>query len=373
MSASRKLMYFSPEPKRQGHASFTHVHEIINGLGQEGWSVDLYSPQYDGSRLPGVLHRLWGILATILRAILATRPDAYYMRWHPASFPVALWGRLRRIPMVIEVNGPVDDLFIAWPITRRMRTVFTWIMTVQLRWSSAVVAVTDGLQGMCRTIAGPEKTVATIPNGANTDLFSPNAAKIGNDNTRDLPGRFIVFFGTMAPWQGIRTVLAALDEDVWPKDVHAVFAGDGVERPAVEAVCARLGHAHYLGRVPYESLPAVVARAEGAFVCTENLEGRASTGLAPLKLFESLASGVPVIATEMPFQAEVVRGGACGYVVPPGDPAGLAACVAELAKDSQKRREMGENARRVAVEEHSWRARARDTHQLLLHVLEQQA
>lgn len=364
-----RLTYVSPEPERQGHASYTHVHEIINGLRAQGWQINLYCPRYDEGVLPGALARLWGIGKAMARAIIAPHAHVYYMRWHFAAFPVALYAKLRRIPTVIEVNGPVDDLFIAWPITRRFRGLFTGLMGSQLRWAGAVVAVTDGLSAMCRTLTDSQKIIVTIPNGANTDQFSPDAAQRDNAITATLPERFMVFFGTMAPWQGIGTVLAALDDPAWPKGVHAVLAGDGSERPAVQAAAARLAHVHYLGRIPYDVLPSITARALGSFVCTENLEGRATTGLAPLKLFESLASGVPVIVTEMPFQADIVRNGACGYVVPPGNASILAQAVAKLAADTEGAREMGRNARAVALKDHSWVARARDTHNVLVQVL----
>lgn len=373
MSDTLFLSYISPEPERQGHASYTHVHEIINGLRAQGWQVDLFCPRYDEGALPSALTRLLTIAQAMWRAIAAPRGRAYYMRWHFAAFPVALWAKLHGIPTVIEVNGPVDDLFIAWPVTARFRKFFTWIMQAQLRWSGAVVAVTQGLADMARELTDADKTIAVIPNGANTEQFTPDAAKIDNSYTQDLPKTFMVFFGTMAPWQGIRTVLGALDDPHWPKDVHAVFVGDGAERPAVEAAAARLEYVHDLGRVPYDVLPSIVARAVGSFVCTENLEGRGSTGLAPLKLFESLACGLPVIATEMPFQAEIVRDGACGYVVTAGDAANLARTVSTLVGDPAARVEMGKKARALAVKDHSWAARARDTHKVLVQVLDRLA
>ena len=369
MTKSLLLSYVSPEPERQGHASYTHVHEIINGLRTQGWQVDLFCPHYDEGALPGAVTRLMGIGRAMLRAIAAPRTRIYYMRWHFAAFPVALYAKLLGIPTVIEVNGPVDDLFIAWPVTRRFRSLFTGLMVTQLRWSRAVVAVTDGLAEMCHGFTDADKAIVTIPNGANTNLFTPDAAEKENDITAALPDRFMVFYGTMAPWQGIATVLAALEDPSWPEGVHAVFAGDGAERPAVEAAAARLPYAHYLGRLPYDVLPTVTARALGSFVCTENLEGRGATGLAPLKLFESLSSGLPVIVTDMPFQAEIVTNGACGYVVPAGDAPNLARTVAKLAGDASAARTMGKNARASAVRDHSWAARARDTHDILTQVL----
>ena len=371
--SARQLIYVSPEPEREGHASYTHVHEIIGGLRDQGWQVDLFCPRYDDTNLPGPLARLLGIAQAMWRGIASPRGRIYYMRWHFAAWPVAAWAKFKGIPTVIEVNGPVDDLFIAWPQTRKLKGFFTWLMESQLRWAGAVVAVTPGLAGLSRSIVGVEKTIEVIPNAANIDRFTPDAAKQSTAYAQELPEKFLIFFGTMAKWQGIRTVLEALEDEAWPKGVHAVFAGDGAERKAVEDAAQRLEYAHYLGRIPYDQLPGVAARAQGAFVCTENLEGRASTGLAPLKLFESLALGLPVIATDQPFQADVVRGAECGVVVPPGDCSAVAQGVAQLMKNKAKRTKMGKNARKVAVEEHSWAARAHDTHAVLIGVLDQGA
>jgi glycosyltransferase involved in cell wall biosynthesis len=361
-----KLIYLSPEPERQGHASYTHVHEIINNLRKMNWDIDLYCPRYDEKALPGAVSRLKEIGKTLFRAMSGGKPDAYYMRWHFAAWPLAFWAKLRGVPTVIEINGPVDDLFIAWPITRKAKGLFRWLMESQLRWAGALIPVTNGLAEVSEKVVGKGKLISVVPNGANTDQFSPDAKEQENDYTKSLPEKFAIFFGTMAAWQGIRTVLTALEEKDWPADLPILLAGDGAERPYVEEVAARLPErATYLGRIPYEHLPSLVARAETSFVCTENLEGRGSTGLAPLKLFESLACGIPVVATDMPFQSDVVRNGQCGYIVPAGNPAELAKTVASLMSSPEDQKQMGEKARDVAVNEHSWFARARDTHDVL--------
>lgn len=363
------LIYFSPEPKREGHASYTHVQEIIHNLGSIGWRVELFCPKYSVGKLPNAFLRFIGIAGALWRTIVALRPNVYYIRWHFAAWPLVLWAKLWQIPTVIEVNGPVEDLFIAWPVTHNFKRVFTWLMKSQLIWSNAIVAVTPGLADLCRLICGDEKYVEVIPNGANINQFCPEASQRDHHFVSLLPEKFVVFFGTMAPWQGIGTILEALEDPVWPRNIHVVFAGDGVERHAVEKAARCVGQVHYLGIVPYEELPAIVSRAKGSLICGENLEGRASTGLAPLKLFESLASGVPAIVTELPYQADVVRNGRCGTVIESGKSSILAKAVANLVEDEDRRAQLSCNARRVAVSEHSWEARARDTDAILRHVL----
>ena len=367
MRQSKRLTYVSPEPERQGHASYTHVHEIIKGLKELGWIINLYCPRYrDNKALPGMFTRLFSILRTMFSAIISGHPDVYYMRWHFAAFPVALYAKIMRIPVAIEVNGPVDDLFIAWPMTRHFKWFFRWLMEQQLHWAKLIIAVTDGLNELCRNITDDTKSIVTIPNGANTDQFTPKAKEIENSYTKNLPEKFMIFFGTMAPWQGIGTVLKAIEDPAWPVDIHVVFAGDGAERKSVEASCVKLPHAHYLGRIPYAELPTITARAIGSFVCTENIEGRASTGLAPLKLFESMASGIAIIATDLPFQADVIKQGECGYLISPGNSTQLAQTTALIAADSAIQAEMGTNARFFVLEHHSWKIRALETHKALL-------
>ncbi|MCW9034206.1 MAG: glycosyltransferase family 4 protein [Rhodospirillales bacterium] len=365
-----KLIYLSPEPERQGHASYTHVHEIINNLKKLGWTISLFCPKYDEGQLPGVASRLKEIGKTLWQVIKGGKPDIYYMRWHFVAFPLALWAKIRGVPTVIEINGPVDDLFIAWPITRKFKVLFRWLMESQLRWAGALVAVTYGLADMSKEVVGSNKIIAVIPNGANTEHFSPDAAHQQNDHTQNLPDKYFIFFGTMAAWQGIRTVLTAIEEDEWPNDIPILLAGDGIERPYVTDTAKRLPEkVKYLGRIPYDHLPSLVARAQASFVCTENLEGRGSTGLAPLKLFESMACGIPVIASDMPFQSDVVRTGQCGYIVPAGDSKELAKTVAKLVSNNKDRLLFGKNAREIALNEHSWYARAKDTHDVLTSIL----
>jgi glycosyltransferase involved in cell wall biosynthesis len=87
-------------------------------------------------------------------------------------------------------------------------------------------------------------------------------------------------------------------------------------------------------------------------------EGRSSRGVMPLKMFEALACGTPVIVTDLRGQAEFVRAADCGLVVPIADPAGLAAAVARLAGDPELASALGDKGARIVAAEHSWEARA---------------
>jgi glycosyltransferase involved in cell wall biosynthesis len=85
----------------------------------------------------------------------------------------------------------------------------------------------------------------------------------------------------------------------------------------------------------------------------------------PLKLFEALACGTPTIVTDLRAQADLVRAGECGLVVPVGDADALARAVAELAGDPERRNRLGAAGARLVAAEHSWTARAVETASIL--------
>jgi len=358
-----RLAYLSLQATREGQASYAHVHEIIKGLKKRGWHVHLYEPSYAASAItPGPVRRAWEFAAVQLRLFTSVRPDVLYVRHHFASFPTVLLARLQGIPVVLEVNGLYEDLFIAWPFTKKLAKLFIYTMRSQLRWADLVVAVTPQLAEWARSEGA--KKVVVIPNGANTEKFRP---EVKLDEDINLPSKYVIFFGALAPWQGIDTMLAAVENPRWPKDVKLVIVGDGAEREKVMVAASRSDRVCYLGPQPYDRMPGIVA---GSLVALspQNDRGRRSSlgGLFPLKVFEALASGVPVIVSDFPGMADLVRDCGCGLVIPPENHHSLAEAVSFLHNNPSVREAMGMKGRELVSKEHSWDKRAEQTHLVLL-------
>jgi len=356
--------YLSLQDVAYGQAAHAHVHEIMVGLRRCGWEVKLFAPHYGPGRSPGLAARIWQLIWTQMRIWVRGRPDLLYVRFHFASWPTCLWARLRRIPVVQEVNGTYEDLFIAWPVARRARRVLVGLMRSQLRMASGVICVTHGLADWVRREVGQDLRLAVVPNGVNTVMFHPDAPV---DASLELPGRYVLFFGALAPWQGLNVLLAAVERQEWPDGVQLVVVGDGVKRSCVVTAARRCRRIHYLGPQPYKRMPGIVARAMASV--SPQVHPRGSTGLMPLKLLESLACGVPVIVTDYPDMADLVRQARCGIVVPPGSAEELARAVAQLDADPVERSAMGKRGCLLAHREHSWDCRAARTAAFLQQVL----
>lgn len=364
----RKLTYLALQATREGQASHAHVHEILAGLRSRGWRAELHEPAYArGEEEPGVVIRALEFLKTQLRLWRSGRPDLLYIRHHFAAWPSALWARLNRIPVVQEVNGSYEDLFVAWPWTAKLKGLFVFLLRTQIRWADLVIAVTPGLADWA--LREGARWVEVVPNGANTALFRPDAPL---EEGIDLPERYVLFFGALAPWQGIDTMLSAIRIPSWPEEVALVIVGDGVERPKVEeAQRAHPSRVVYLGKRPYRTMPGLVARSLAVLSPQESATRRlAEVGVFPLKLFEAMACGVPVVVSDLPGMAHLVREGGFGWVVPPGDARALAEAVGQLFHEAEERRTRGMRGRELVERAHSWDHRAAETHHLLLRLLE---
>jgi glycosyltransferase involved in cell wall biosynthesis len=359
----RRLDYLCLQPTRAGQASFTHVNEIVAGLRRRGWEVRVVEvPQPRPGRADGIRRAIMAVATQVQYwARCRLRPAPFvYIRSHFAALPTAAFARAAGAIVVQEVNGPLDDAFDAWPQLRPMQRLMAFSVRSQVRWADAVITVTPGLAEYVADFSGRRRICHVVGNGADVDRFHPATAAIP-------PGRptYVVFVGALATWQGIDTVLGAMEAASWPAGVDLVIAGDGKDRGRIEIAAKANPRIRWLGTIPYSECPPLVAGSLAALVPKADVVNSAH-GLSPLKLFEAMASGVPVVASDLPGLGDVVRTYDCGITFPAADPDALAGAVAQLAADPAGAAEMGARGRDAAVAHYSWDARAGQTEQVLL-------
>ena len=165
--------------------------------------------------------------------------------------------------------------------------------------------------------------VRIIPNGADVELFE-------KASPADLPeGRCLLFVNRLEPRKGFAVAVRAFAVLAREQpDLLLVVAGDGPERDAVSLLPAEARRrVIMLGNVPHDLLPAYHAAAD---LFLGSAVGNESFGIV---LVEAMASGLPVVASNIPGYREVVRDGIDGLLVPPGDAGALAAAVRRIIGD----------------------------------------
>lgn len=138
-------------------------------------------------------------------------------------------------------------------------------------------------------------------------------------------------------------------------DVSCLLIGKGPRREAILALADRLGIAEYVfapGSVPHEEV-ADYYRLIDVFVVPRRAE-RAAELVTPLKPFEAMACGIPVVASDLPALREIVCPPARGYVFKERSAEDLADTLSTMLSDPTGLRALGENGRSWVVEERQW-------------------
>jgi glycosyltransferase involved in cell wall biosynthesis len=132
-------------------------------------------------------------------------------------------------------------------------------------------------------------------------------------------------------------------------------------RDALKALAAQEGVAdriEWTGYLPQEEIPRRLRGGDIGVVSTRASNGQ-DVAASPLKLFEYMSAGLPVVASDLASIRDVIRTGENGMLFREGDPAALAAAVQQLVDDPARRDALAVRAREEAVARYSWQARAK--------------
>ena len=222
------------------------------------------------------------------------------------------------------------------------------------RRAAACVTITQALADDLSARHGPRDDVVVAPDGARP-VPAPEPPQGAAGAARAVAG----YAGHLYPWKGADVLVRALTHA--PGVAGLLVGGHPGERDLerVTALVAELGlgdRVEITGLVP----PGDVARrlAPATMLVLPNTATTISARYtSPLKLFEYLWLGRPIVASDLPSIREVLAHGESGWLVPPGDPRALGEALARLAGDAALRAALGAAARRLAPR-YGWDARA---------------
>jgi len=377
------MLFYEHDPVvRHDMGGFRKVWVLAEELRREGHRVVVFAPR--GSRPRGEIAvevvDVPVLNAPVIRPLLVYallfllplvhawrhRPDCVYTRPQHSPLPVLL-ARLLRVPLVLEVNGDSHDHYRTLGASRWRLGFVDAVDGFLARGADLIVPITDGLARMLEVRYGvPADRMRVIGSGSDPELFRPlDALTCRQKLGLDVHASFVGFVGSFFRYQGIDTLI-----DAAPRILRAhprarfLLVGDGVTRAewAGRVETAGLGDAFvFTGQVPY----ADVATYIGAMsVCVAPfLANRGET--SPLKIFDYLACGRPVVASRIPAVEPIVA--ACGAVVavPPDDPDALADAIVGLLADPGQSAQLGARGRDFIVKRHSWRQAAVEMAQTL--------
>ena len=322
-------------------------HSILSMDGRTG-AAERLPPEVDVRLLPAPPRA--GSLATarrLRRLLRQTRPDLV-LTYNWGAFDMLLAARSAGFRRVIHHEEGFNEDEAEQFKRRRV-----WARRLVLPGAAALVVPSERLRGLAVDLWRlPPERVRLIANGIRLDGFTPSPA--GNRGLRarlGIPSEALVVgtAGSLRPVKNHARLLAAVARAA---DVRLLLLGDGEERPALEARAAAPDLAGRVCFAGYQERLAPFYQAMDVFALSSDSEQM------PVALLEAMASALPVVSTDVGDVRAMLPPEQAPFLVAPGPDAaaGLAAGIAELARDPGLRGRLGALNRQRVEERYSFDA-----------------
>ncbi len=357
-----------------------HIAGIAGGLEALGHHVDFSSPTgVDPRHTQGANpftggqggHSAWSWLARRCPGLIfellevAYNLAAWWRNWrqlrrrhygliyerHAFFLCATAWlARRRKVPLVVEVNELVGDERV------REQPFFRGLAErcdrVCFRGATLVTVVSPHLERRVQALGVPASRTLVLPNAVDAADYAQPADGQALRRRHGFGQAVVVgFVGWLVPWHHLEDLMAAVAALAGRYDLRLLIVGDGPLRSDLAGQAASRGIADrviFAGAVPHQEVPQYTAAMDIAVIPHSNAYR------SPIKLFEYMGQGKPVLAPATEPIAMVVRDDANGRLFPPGNMDAFTAGLEALVNDAALRQRLGAQARRDVLAEHTW-------------------
>lgn len=354
---------------------------IAQALGSRGWSTMIGTTPWD---LPADAGRFWTEAGIPLRNTRTVHPALWplavreMVSWVPANEPTIVhvfkpkgfgdlagrWLR-RRHPLVVDMDdwegdGGWNDTGLYGPLQRR---VFQWQEQTLPPRADAVTAASRTLERYALDLGGPRDRVFYVPNGLTgqrLDELTPDPAMVATLRATTIsgPGPWVLLYTRFVefdPVDLVRFLVRVRQELPSAGLVIAGASADGGPEETLRRAAAAAGVADALTLLGWTDPLQIGSIAQICDVAIHPFEDTLlNRAKCSVKLLELMATGTPVVTTRVGENAEAIRHGETGLLVPAGDWDAMAMEVIGLLQDAPRRRAIGSAARAFIEQERRW-------------------
>ncbi|MFN7952021.1 MAG: glycosyltransferase [bacterium] len=380
-SSALRILYVAPGvhvPGSDGGAA--HTAALTRALARRGHLVSAIVGGRGDEHRDGVLwlrrrglhsfrYLEWCAAGMVARELRRVRPDVVIERYSSFGGAGVRAARACGVPALLEVNSPAFDP----PGSPRGRIDACLPGRPVARYREWILDHCAGIYATSPLLVPPARRDArfrTVTNGFDPERVEPRGPR------RDLgfPEGTIVFVlvSSFRAWHGARELVAAAASLVarGRRDFGLALVGDGPERAAALAAAEQAGIRDRVwapGRLPPDDVPAVLRASHvgvAPFASGRHADLAIGFFWSPIKLFEYMGAGLPVITTRVPALEACVRDSVDGFLIGDGSVSELAGAMERFLDAPELLRTMGAAARERALAQFTWDAQARIVEEL---------
>ena len=355
-----KVAYFALSEEYGGHdAGFVHAHSVVYFLSKAGLDVELFIGAARGKvkadvdcvfvTLPRISNFFRVNPVSYFRSFFEIRRrirdvDVVHERFHVNPVDLLFLGKRK---YVLEVNDPAIELAHGFK-----RVLYKWLVRMKYNRADAIIVQTETLKGIVSRHT--DTPVYVVPNGVDTARFRPDVKSGFRKKYGILKSDVVVtFVGSFREWHGVLDVVRMAK-----RMPHAKFllVGSGRLFSEVRREAAGVDNIVLAGAVDNDEVPGIMAGSDVlvAPFSTKGFPELEKYGFfwCPVKLFEYMASGKPVVSYDFPEVRRIVGEG--GLLSDVGDFEGFVGNRERLVDDENLRIKLGKVGRTKAVEGYDW-------------------
>lgn len=301
--------------------------------------------------------------------ILSTKEIAFiYQRYSLNNYTGIKLATFYKVPLVLEYNG--SEIWISgnWGKPLKYSSLAEKIELLNLKLAYMIVVVSRSMEDELVARGVDCKKILVNPNGVDLTRYTPS---VDGSNIRDkyyLNGKTVIgFIGTFGKWHGAEILAEAFGRLLteipsYREKIRLLMIGDGVTLPKVKEIVSLFNvgaECVFTGQIPQERGPEYLAACDILISPhVPNPDGTPFFG-SPTKLFEYMAMGKGIIASELGQIGEVLKHKDTAWFVKPGDTNSLITGLQTLLANEQLRDDLGRAAREEVIKKYSWEEHTR--------------
>jgi glycosyltransferase involved in cell wall biosynthesis len=300
----------------------------------------------DVGRLTGRFNRMFKTTQRVFNKAVDLDAAVYHLH-DPELIPFGLKLRQRRKKVVFDSHEDVPRQLLRkpylGPISQRiLPEVVALYERYACRRFNGIVAATPFIREKFLSINRHTVDVNNFPVIGELDVRVPWTEKRNE----------VCYLGGLSAIRGIREIVRACESLQSPARLN--LAGDFFEPSLREEVRSYPGWARVneFGYVDRSGVRDVLMRSAAGLVTLHPIINYCDA--LPVKMFEYMAAGIPVIASNIPLWRGIIEGNDCGVCVDPYDPKAIAAAIDYILANPERAQRMGENGRRAVVTKYNW-------------------